>query len=123
MSQGHTAGTMPGAIPPPPGQISNFLNPPNHDAEIVEMHTVCVTLITLFVGMRVYIRAFVLRQFALDDGRLNDEAHWLAKADFVLVFCIAGWVCKELLRSARLNRPDKFNVNVVRRIFCDYPQG
>ena len=92
MSQGHTAGITAGTIPAPPGQVSNFVDPLNHDAELIGLHTVCLTLITLFVGMRIYIRAFMLRQFALDDGRFNDETHRLAKADFALVFCIASWL-------------------------------
>ena len=93
-------GMVPGTIPAPPGQVSNFVNPPNHNSEIIGFHTACLILITLFVSMRIYVRAFVLHQFALDDGRLDGGKYGLAKADFVLVFCIAGWVCKGNLRSA-----------------------
>ena len=63
MSSPYTAGRIVGTLPPPPGQTANFVNPENHDAETIALHSVCLVLITLFVGMRVYVRAFVLRQF------------------------------------------------------------
>ncbi|KAF2234992.1 hypothetical protein EV356DRAFT_532274 [Viridothelium virens] len=68
MSNPYTANRIVGALPPPPGVTPNFVNPPNHDANTIALHTVCLTLITFFVGMRVGVRAFVLRQVGWDDG-------------------------------------------------------
>ncbi|MCJ1454859.1 hypothetical protein MMC28_005212 [Mycoblastus sanguinarius] len=75
MSHPYTAGRIVGSLPPPPGQTANFVDPPNHDAEMIALHTTCLILITLFVGMRLYCRAVVLRQFGWDDA-----------------FCVAGWM-------------------------------
>ena len=58
-----------GVLPPPPGQITNFVNPENHDVEAIAMHAVFIAVTTLFVGMRVYVRAVSLRSFGLDDGK------------------------------------------------------
>ena len=69
MSDPSTAGRIVGILPPPPGQTANFIDPPDQHVEIIALHSVCLTLITLFVGMRVYLRAFVLRAFGWDDGQ------------------------------------------------------
>ena len=58
-----------GASAPPLGQTANFINPPNHNTQLIVLHTICLTLITLFVGIRVCTRVFVLRQFGWDDGK------------------------------------------------------
>ena len=69
MSSPSTTGRVVGVVPPPPGQTANFIDPLNHNAEIIALHTVCLTLITLFVGMRICVRAFVLHAFGWDDGQ------------------------------------------------------
>lgn len=68
MSDPSTAGRILGSLPPPLGQTANFVNPPNHDAKFIALHTVCLILITLFVGMRISMRGLVLRELGLDDG-------------------------------------------------------
>ena len=72
MSHDYTAGRVDGALPPPPGQTANFVNPPNHDAKMIALHTVCLTLITLFVVMRICVRAWVICQLGWDDGQSTD---------------------------------------------------
>ena len=69
MSHDYTAGRIVGSLPPPPGQTANFVNPPNHDARMIALHTTCLVLVTLFVAMRVCVRGLVLRQFGWDDGQ------------------------------------------------------
>lgn len=69
MSHDYTAGRIVGALPPPPGQAANFVNPPNHDADFIALHTTFLALITLFVAMRVGVRGLVLRQLGWDDGQ------------------------------------------------------
>lgn len=68
MSHPYTASRINGTLPPPQGQTANFVDPPNHDAQMIALHTVCLVLITFFVGMRLSVRAFVLHQFGWDDG-------------------------------------------------------
>lgn len=63
------------ALPPPPGVTPNYVDPVNHDASTIALHTTLMTVGTAMVGMRVYTRARILRNFGWDDA-----------------FCIAGWV-------------------------------
>jgi hypothetical protein len=60
-------GMMVGAIPPPPGVTPNFVNPPNSFGNMVALHTVCLFLITLFLGLRLYTRQFITHSLKVDD--------------------------------------------------------
>lgn len=56
-----------GAIPPPPGQKANFVDPPNQTASTIALHTICLSLVTLCVAMRLYTRKIINHQLGLDD--------------------------------------------------------
>lgn len=58
---------MMGAIPPPPGQKANLVDPPNQTANTIALHTICLALVTLCVAMRLYTRNFVNHQLGPDD--------------------------------------------------------
>lgn len=63
--------TGPGVIPPPPGVTPNFIDPPGQLGSNIALHAVCLTLVTIAVGMRLYTRLFVTRSgLGLDDGLL-----------------------------------------------------
>ncbi|KAI1798756.1 hypothetical protein F4811DRAFT_566168 [Daldinia bambusicola] len=45
-----------GAMPPPPGVEPNLVDPPSQMKQNIALHTVCLTLATLSVGVRLYTR-------------------------------------------------------------------
>ena len=55
------------AIPPPPGVTPNFVDPPNALGNTVALHTVCLFLVTLFLGLRLYTRHFITHSLKIDD--------------------------------------------------------
>lgn len=65
--------SYPGVLPPPDGFEANIVNPshtqmPNN----IALHTVCLTLITLFVAMRIYTRWIIIKvALGVDDCKLN----------------------------------------------------
>ncbi|KAM5447045.1 hypothetical protein MaudCBS49596_006226 [Microsporum audouinii] len=57
-----------GAIPPPPGVTPNIIDPPSQWAGNIALHTVCLTLATAAVAMRVYTRTLITRtRMGVDD--------------------------------------------------------
>ena len=56
-----------GALPPPPGVQPNFVDPENHTKSTIALHTICLTLATLFVVIRIYTRQFINGKLGLDD--------------------------------------------------------
>ena len=56
-----------GAMPPPPGEHANFVNPRNQTGSTIALHTVCLTFVTFCVLMRIYTRQFISHQLGLDD--------------------------------------------------------
>lgn len=72
------------ALQPPPGVTSNFLNPhtlvPLGNAILV----LCLTVTTLLVLTRIYLRTFLIKSWGLDDGMSNRLA----------LFCF-GFLCTE----------------------------
>lgn len=81
MSHAETAGRVVGLLPPPPGQRANFVDPPNENASIIALQVVCMTLVTIFVAMRVCLRIFVLRAFGWDDGTLAPKSRHIIKGN------------------------------------------
>jgi hypothetical protein len=63
------------AFPPPPGVIPNFVNPDSQDTATIVLHTVCLTLTTFFIVMRVYTRHFISLWLGWDDCELASFAH------------------------------------------------
>ena len=44
---------------PPSGVTPNLINPPNHTKELIIQHSICLTLVTLAIGIRLYTRAVI----------------------------------------------------------------
>lgn len=57
---------LPG-MPPPPGQVSNFVDPPNLLTAVVVVLTISSILMIVAVGLRVYSKLNSARSFSLDD--------------------------------------------------------
>jgi hypothetical protein len=60
-----------GAIPPPLGVEPNIVNPPSQLQGNIALHTVCLTLATVAVAVRLYTRTFITKASpGLDDGKV-----------------------------------------------------
>ena len=55
------------AIPPPPGLTSNYVNPPSKAIWGTVTTSVCLTVATLLVAMRIYTKLKVLKNPGWDD--------------------------------------------------------
>lgn len=54
-------------FPPPPGQVSNFIDPDDQMTATVSIHVVCLAFLTVFVVMRIYTRRYIIGKLRLDD--------------------------------------------------------
>ncbi|KAI0548666.1 hypothetical protein F4679DRAFT_573986 [Xylaria curta] len=50
-----------GALPPPPGVEPNFIDPPSQRERNIALHTVLLSLITIFVSIRIYTRIWITK--------------------------------------------------------------
>ena len=55
------------AVPPPAGIISNLDSPPNIDAICYTTFSLCVSLASLAVGIRLYTKRFLIHCIAYED--------------------------------------------------------
>jgi hypothetical protein len=55
------------AFHPPPGVTANFMNPPNISWQVTALSLPFCGVATLFVALRLYVRAHILRFLGLDD--------------------------------------------------------
>ena len=63
-----------GAMPPPLGVEPNFTNPVSQYRENLIQHTVCLSIITGFVAMRLYTRLRILgTSLGIDDCKSKLE--------------------------------------------------
>lgn len=61
-----------GAIPPPLGVEPNFTNPTSQRDANIALHTVCLTLATASVALRLYTRVFITKtSLGVDDGKFR----------------------------------------------------
>lgn len=61
-----------GSLSPPKGVEPNFVNPENQLDSNIALHTVCLTLATAAVTMRLYTRGFIIRvPLGVDDCELT----------------------------------------------------
>ena len=58
--------TMP-AAPPPPGQVTNFVDPPSRQAAIIGVSAMMMVLTLLFVSLRLYSTFRITRSRGLED--------------------------------------------------------
>ncbi|KAI4236121.1 MAG: hypothetical protein L6R40_006246 [Gallowayella cf. fulva] len=56
-----------GAVPAPPGVEPNFTNPVYHSGGIVPITAIFVTLSTVFLAIRIYTKAHIIKVFGLED--------------------------------------------------------
>ncbi|KAL8665663.1 MAG: hypothetical protein Q9168_007657 [Polycauliona sp. 1 TL-2023] len=56
-----------GVIPPPQGVEANFVNPVYHSGGIVPITIIFVTLSTVFLAVRIYTKAHIIKVFGLED--------------------------------------------------------
>jgi hypothetical protein len=55
------------ALPPPPGQVSNFVNPESLWKWNIVTTTLCLFFVTLSFVLRSYVRAFIKREWRVED--------------------------------------------------------
>lgn len=58
-------------IPPPPGQVSNFIDSPSRGYLLTAIGSVVLALQILFFSLRMYSRMFVARKLRWDDCKSN----------------------------------------------------
>ncbi|KAF3482730.1 putative Integral membrane protein Pth11-like [Arthroderma uncinatum] len=76
-----------GAIPPPPGVTPNIVDPPSQWNGNIALHTVCLTLATTAVAMRIYTRTIITRtKMGVDD--------YLCLVSFVLTVAFSALMIK-----------------------------
>lgn len=78
---------------PPPGILYNLENSENHDAANIALHTVCLFLVTFFMAVRMYTRAFISHWLSWDDCKLSIPILLV----FVLIIsrCLPFGICKQ----------------------------
>ncbi len=58
--------------PPPPGIISNFIDPPTRVPVIIGLEAVFLTLMLLTVAMRIYVRMRVTKIWGFEDCKQSE---------------------------------------------------
>lgn len=70
-----------GSIPPPPGVIPNFNSPKDElNTILIVTQALCISFVTIFLALRVYVRLRILRSFGKEDcacSRLRLVKRWL----------------------------------------------
>lgn len=64
---------------PPPGQVSNFNNPPSQGIIAVVVGSICMGLVWPVFVLRIYAKVWVTRAFWWDDCKWSRELHWTWK--------------------------------------------
>ena len=62
------SGSPRGIIPPPAGVEANFVNPEYRSGGIVPITAVFVTLSTVFLALRIYTKARIIKVYGLEDS-------------------------------------------------------
>ncbi|KAG9237454.1 hypothetical protein BJ875DRAFT_152680 [Amylocarpus encephaloides] len=62
-------GTMrtPESMGAPPGTKPNYIDPVNQTTTLIALHTVCLTVVTISVSLRLYTRKFIVNSLGVDD--------------------------------------------------------
>ncbi|KAI1183793.1 hypothetical protein F5B17DRAFT_414847, partial [Nemania serpens] len=138
-----------GALPPPPGIEPNFVDPPSQRDRNIALHTVTLSLITIFVSIRIYTRIWITKlNLGIEDylciasyflsvlfsglviegyksglGRhiWDTPAEWLPRA--LKYFSVASWVYLVLATCIKLTflffYRRVFSTRTKRRFFID----
>jgi hypothetical protein len=59
------------AMQPPPGVVSNFIDPPNFKEDMVVEEIILLTLSTIAISIRLYTKLRINRQENLEDCKLT----------------------------------------------------
>ncbi|MCJ1254201.1 hypothetical protein MMC24_002015 [Lignoscripta atroalba] len=78
------------ALPPPPGETSNFVNPPSLWKENVIAQSVCLSIAATVFFLRTYVRLGIKRQWSLED--------------YMCSLSFAGLVSYSALSSTMMNK-------------------
>ena len=62
-----SSGTNAGAVPPPPGETPNFVNPEYNPGGTVPVSAIFLTLSTIALSLRIYTKARVVKIFGAED--------------------------------------------------------
>ncbi|PVH90433.1 hypothetical protein DM02DRAFT_607445 [Periconia macrospinosa] len=76
-----------GAIPPPPGIIPDFINPPSLQHVVLIVNIVLPFVSVLFVALRLYTTGFILRSVGVDDYMI--VLAWVSSQSFCI--CITRY--------------------------------
>lgn len=71
---------------PPEGVKPNFINPPNHNALVITLNTVLLTVMWTVVLLRLYAKGRILRTLGWDDCKLLNHFSSLIFFDCGSVF-------------------------------------
>ena len=82
---------MIGAAPPPPRIKPTFIDPESRAQADLIIHIVCVTLINLFMLMRLYTRLIISRWISLDDCKYT-FGRTFHRRSLSIDVCILVWV-------------------------------
>ncbi|KAI1139407.1 hypothetical protein F5Y05DRAFT_425016 [Hypoxylon sp. FL0543] len=81
-----------GAVQPPPGVEPNFIDPPSQQRGNIALHTVCLTLATAAVAMRLCIRTHACKTTL-------DIEDYLCLVSYALTATFSGLLCKAYSRG------------------------
>ena len=54
---------------PPPGEVSNLVDPPTILAQVTACNAICAVVVVIVVILRLYTRGFIIRSMGQDDGK------------------------------------------------------
>ena len=73
----------PGVIPPPEGITPNFVNPVYHSGGILLISVVFLTLSSIFLLLRLYTKAHILKQFEVEECKISESPKTAHEVDTV----------------------------------------
>ena len=59
-------------LPPPPGVMPNFTNPPDHGKLQIVVTSLLLGVTVLFLLNRVYMKVFIVKKYTWDDCKFHD---------------------------------------------------
>jgi hypothetical protein len=55
------------AMPPPDGEVSNFVNPPNQNGMAIAIMIICIAVVVLCLAIRAYARVILLKRVEVQE--------------------------------------------------------
>lgn len=97
------------AAKPPPGVTPNFANPETQVPLIMGMNTTFFAIATIFLGVRIYMKAWIKRKWGLDDSKSDMMP---GSSYYLHVYSISG-SCLSHLCSILLIRSDMYEFFLI----------